>query len=299
MCIYVSSLSEALFTECYTIAMRKVQQVFRAKGTMEGAGVRLRRGFSQDDVTLAQFDPFLLFDDFSSLDSADYLAGFPWHPHRGIETVSYIIKGAVKHRDSIGNSGIITDGAVQWMTAGKGIIHEEMPASSDGIMGFQLWVNLPAKDKMMHPRYQDIHSSDIPTVALGKDATAKIIAGSIGDTTGPAQDIMAAPTYIDVALKAYSSVTIPVTDLHTAFIYIFEGSLSTKDRPHTAHERNIMLFERTGTEIEIHAGAGGARFLVISGRPLHEPIAWYGPIVMNTQAELVTAVEDLQNGTFL
>lgn len=266
---------------------------------MEGAGVRLRRGFGQDDTSLAQFDPFLLFDDFSSLDSNDYLAGFPWHPHRGIETVSYIIKGAVKHQDSIGNAGIITDGDVQWMTAGKGIIHEEMPASTDGIMGFQLWVNLPAQDKMMPPRYQDIHSRDIPTIQLNDNATAKIIAGTIGKVTGPAQDIMAAPNYIDVSLKAHKSVSIPVTDNHTVFIYVFDGSIATRDHPRSVADRHIILFERNGTEIEVHAGGAGARFLVISGRPLHEPIAWHGPIVMNTQEELITAIDELNNGTFL
>jgi redox-sensitive bicupin YhaK (pirin superfamily) len=277
--------------------MRKVQRVFHAKGTMEGAGVRLHRGFSHAETSL--FDPFLLFDDFSSLDSEDYLAGFPWHPHRGIETVSYIIKGSVKHRDSIGNSGIITDGSVQWMTAGKGIIHEEMPASSNGIMGFQLWVNIPAKDKMMHPRYQDIESRDIPSVALSKDATAKIVAGTIQTTTGPVQDIMASPSFIDVTLKPHKSVQLPVVDGHTVFVYIFDGTVSAEGHPISVGERNILLFERHGEDIELHAGGAGARFLVVSGRPLHEPIAWYGPIVMNTQAELVTSVEDLQAGTFL
>jgi redox-sensitive bicupin YhaK (pirin superfamily) len=277
--------------------MRKVKKVMRAKGTMEGAGVRLHRGFSYDETNL--FDPFLLFDDFSSLDSEDYLAGFPWHPHRGIETVSYIIKGSIKHRDSIGSSGIITDGAVQWMTAGKGIIHEEMPASTDGIKGFQLWVNLPAEHKLMPPRYQEIMGKDIPEVALGNNATARIIAGSIDGTNGPAKDIMASPSYIDITLKPHKSLSVPVVDGHTAFIYVFDGSLTPDGHSESVGERNIILFDRDGTELTVHASASGARFLVVSGRPLHEPIAWHGPIVMNTEDELVTAMEDLRTGTFL
>jgi redox-sensitive bicupin YhaK (pirin superfamily) len=275
---------------------RSVKETLKAHPTMEGAGVRLNRGFGFFEVP--HFDPFLLFDDFSSPNPADYLAGFPWHPHRGIETVTYILDGDVRHKDSIGNEGNIGGGDVQWMTAGSGIIHEEMPQGSGGVFGFQLWVNLPQKDKMMAPRYQDVRAKDIPDI-VDQGAKVKIISGNVSGTPGPIEDIMAAPTYLDVTLLAGKEWSISVPDGDTAFIYIFEGALGIGNGSIEHVKGKIVHFKRTGERVSVVAGNTGVRFLFVSGRPVGEPVAWRGPIVMNTKEELQTAFDELQMGTFI
>jgi redox-sensitive bicupin YhaK (pirin superfamily) len=273
---------------------RRIQRVFTTKEALEGAGVHLHRGFGYSELSL--FDPFLLFDDFSSETESDYLPGFPQHPHRGIETVTYILKGEVTHRDSIGNAGTIQKGDVQWMTAGSGIVHEEMPHGNDGLMGFQLWMNLPKSHKMMSPRYQEIKATDIPTIARD-DALIHIIAGMYDGTKGPVTDIMANPTYLDIVLQPNANITIPVTDSDTSFVYMYDGSITT----HDTHYKPgiILLHERLGDAVTIQANDLGAQFLFVTGSPLNEPIAWHGPIVMNTDEEIQTALYDLQNGTFI
>ncbi len=277
---------------------RRIAATFKAKDTLEGAGVHLKRGFS--NVEAKHFDPFLLFDDFSSTIPEHYLAGFPWHPHRGMETVTYILDGAVRHKDSLGNEGVIENGAVQWMTAGSGIIHEEMPESVHGIRGFQLWVNLPKKDKMSAPKYQDLTGEAIPEVVLGRDARARIIAGTLADTVGPLQSIAGNPLYADVTLEANGSVAIPLPAGHTAFAYIVEGVLGM-DVPESDQYASgvVLLFDHTGDSVSLRAPAAGARFLLVAGAPLNEPIAWHGPIVMNTEEELREALSDLRNDTFI
>ncbi len=280
------------------IMNRTVAHTFKAAEVFEGAGVRLHRGFSHSEAKL--FDPFLLFDDFSSNIPEHYLAGFPWHPHRGIETVTYILDGAVRHKDSLGNEGVIENGAVQWMTAGSGIIHEEMPESLHGIRGFQLWVNLPKKNKMSAPRYQDLKGSVIPEVGLGKTARVKIISGNISGVEGPLKSVAGNPLYVDITLEANGTVTIPVISGHTAFAYVIEGGLAVDaPRPMYYAPGTIILFTQEGDVLTLRAPAAGARFLLISGAPLAEPIAWRGPIVMNTEEELREAFLELREGGFI
>jgi len=277
---------------------RNIKTTFHAKDMMEGAGVRLRRGFSNVEASL--FDPFLLFDDFSSNIPEHYLAGFPWHPHRGMETVTYILDGAVRHKDSLGNEGVIESGAIQWMTAGSGIIHEEMPESVHGIRGFQLWVNLPQKNKMTSPQYQDLKGKMVPEIALGPTARVRVIAGEVAGVAGPLQSIAGNPLYIDIMLDANGSVRVPLPEGHTAFAYVVEGALDTDtDEPTFYTPGTIILFEREGDTVALRAPASGARFLLIAGAPLHETIAWHGPIVMNTDEELREAFRELQEGTFI
>jgi redox-sensitive bicupin YhaK (pirin superfamily) len=277
---------------------KKIAHVFTSRPTIEGAGVKLHRGFA--NAELPRFDPFLLFDDFSSPNPADYLAGFPMHPHRGIETVTYILDGDVRHRDSIGNSGVIGKGDLQWMSSGRGIIHEEMPEGTGGIKGFQLWVNIPQKDKMSAPRYQEISNKIIPVLSLTDQAVARVIAGNVHDVTGPVQDVMANPLYLDITLERGATLDFPTPNGFTTFIYIFDGALDTTEKNSVEHKKgSIILFERDGEIISVQAGATGARFLLVSGKPLNEPIAWYGPIVMNTEAEIKQAFEELQTGKFI
>ncbi|HSE34573.1 MAG TPA: pirin family protein [Candidatus Paceibacterota bacterium] len=277
---------------------RAIQEVLTAKETLEGAGVRLHRGFGFLEVP--RFDPFLLFDDFSSPNPADYLPGFPWHPHRGIETVTYMLDGAVRHRDSIGNSGVITGGDIQWMTAGRGIIHEEMPEGTGQLMGFQLWVNLPRADKMTTPKYQDAGGHSIPETTH-EGAKVRIVAGEVGGVRGPIEDLAIAPAYIDVTLAPHTAFTYPVPVGHTAFAYVFDGAIGAgdADAPINASGGTIVHFASEGEGVSLKAGTSGARFLLVSGRPIGEPVAWRGPIVMNTDAELSTAFSDLRGGTFL
>ena len=295
---------------------RKIQKVFRSKPTIEGAGVHLKRAFGFSEPTL--FDPFLLLDDFRSDNPAYYIKGFPWHPHRGIETITYVLDGRVEHGDSLGNAGIISPGDVQWMTAGNGIIHQEMPkGDSDGKMGgFQLWANLPANKKMMPPRYRDVKSNQIPEVAMPDGTRIKIICGKIGDVSGPVRDIVIDPLYLDITVPPRTEFTFPVASDHNVFAYVIYGrSYFCKERDPFSYDTEGSNYFDTqhdpllGTETLVLFGEGDTvyaatdrnpvRFLLIAGRPIREPVAWYGPIVMNTQEELRTAFEELEGGTFI
>ncbi len=298
------------------MSIRPVRKHSVAQPAIEGAGVRLNRAFGFGEPT--EFDPFLLLDDFRNERPEDYQAGFPWHPHRGIETITYVLAGSVEHGDSIGNEGIITPGDVQWMTAGSGIFHQEMPQGDiDGRMhGFQLWANLPSALKMTEPRYQEINSVDIPVVIDDDGTKARIISGSFMGARGPVEGIEADPVYVDISIPPGKQKILPVALTHHAFAYVFTGSgefhnastpqavptedLQTEEiRYSTAAEnRSLILFDR-GDSVAVQAGEEGMRFLLVSGRPLQEPVAWHGPIVMNTQEELMQAVDDLQNGTFI
>ena len=295
--------------------IRQIHRLFHARPTLEGAGVHLKRGFGFAEVP--QFDPFLLLDDFHSADPADYLAGFPWHPHRGIETITYVLHGAVEHGDSMGNSGVIDSGDVQWMTAGSGIIHQEMPkGDGTGLMwGFQLWANLPAAAKMMHPRYREVKSTDIPEVWLENGANVKVIAGNVAGTVGPVADVVTAPEYLDITLPAGAEIARPIALGHTAFAYQIEGAgYFSPDRDPFAYDvkgasyfdmdhsglvgkESVVLFGE-GDSVLITAGDEPIRFLLVSGRPIGEPVAWYGPIVMNTRDELRQAFDEYRDGTF-
>ena len=297
-------------------AIRKIRKVLKSKPTIEGAGVHLKRVFGFSEVPT--FDPFLLLDDFRSDIPDHYVKGFPWHPHRGIETITYILSGDVEHGDSLGNKGIIGSGDVQWMTAGSGIIHQEMPKGDEkGKMhGFQLWANLPSREKMMDPRYRDVTNEQIPEVKLSSGTTIKIIAGEVAGTKGPVQDIVIEPEYIDVTVPANSKFKHPTKHDHTVFAYIIGGQgyfsgkknssayESTKttdlDNQHDPFVDNetIVLFEN-GDEVMASTEEQELRFLLISGKPIGEPIAWHGPIVMNTQEELQTAFEEYKQGTFI
>jgi hypothetical protein len=280
-------------------AIRPVQRMVAAQPTMEGAGVRLRRAFGFGDTT--NFDPFLLLDDFRNDRPEDYLAGFPWHPHRGIETITYVLAGTVEHADSMGNRGTIGAGDVQWMTAGSGIIHQEMPQgdAAGRMHGFQLWANLPAERKMVKPRYQDVKAADVPVV-IGDDGTrVLVVCGSFRGVRGPVEEIAAKPVYLDVSVPPGRRAVLPVPVTRHAFAYVFAGGgrFAGASQPE-AGDRTLVLFD-SGDEVVVEAGGAGVRFLLVSGEPLREPVAWHGPIVMNTQAELREAMEDLRRDTFL
>ncbi len=278
--------------------MRKLKQTFKTTPTIEGAGVHLKRGFSHLEVE--KFDPFLLFDDFTNTSEEEYKLGFPQHPHRGIETVTYILKGEVRHRDSFGNDGSISAGDVQWMSAGSGILHEEMPiVHEEGVQGFQLWVNIPSTHKMMPPRYQEIKSVDIPVVRE-TGTEVKVIAGEYKGVKGPAQDIIVAPTYLDVTLGERTSFSLPTNREETFFVYVFEGRISIRDdRTESWLGEGEIGLLTNDFDFTCAGGKDGARFLLIGGRPLKEPIAWHGPIVMNTQEELQVAIDDLNKDEFI
>ena len=278
---------------------RKIKRVSTSIPTLEGAGVHLHRAFGNSDVPL--FDPFLLFDDFRSDTPEHYTKGFPWHPHRGIETITYVLKGDVEHGDSMGNQGDIGSGDVQWMTAGSGIIHQEMPkGDSEGKMeGFQLWANLPAADKMMHPRYRDISAAQIPTVVLDSGATIKVICGQVGDVYGPVQNVMIEPEYLDVTLSANTNFIHSTPKSHTVFAYVHAGKGRFDEvASDMLGNRSLVLFEE-GERVSVTAGDKGLSFLLVAGKPLGEPVAWGGPIVMNTQEELQHAFDEFKNGTFI
>jgi len=277
---------------------RKIKKMWKGQPTSDGAGVKLTRVFGHPHVQ--DTDPFLLLDAFGSDNPDDYIAGFPWHPHRGIETITYMLNGKVQHGDSLGNSGVISDGDVQWMTAGSGIVHEEMPErTGDRMAGFQLWANLPSHSKMMHPRYQDIKSEDIPEIILESGAKVRVICGTIEGSTGPVQDIITDPQYFDVTLGPNKTFNHSVTKGYTAFAYVFEGSgFFEPEQSESTESRTLVLYD-DGENISITAGGEGVRFLFISGKPLKEPIAWQGPIVMNTNEELRTAFDEYRKGTFL
>ena len=275
--------------------IRKVVNVIEPIYVLEGAGVKLRRSIGTR--TLDYVDPFLLFDHFGSDDPKDYLRGFPMHPHRGIETVTYMLAGKVRHADSLGNEGEITAGDVQWMTSGRGIMHEEMPEGIGNHMeGFQLWVNLPAKLKMSPPRYQEILAAKIPWVCPKKGIAIRLIAGSFGDTRGPVTEIAADPVYMDVAVDAGALFDHQIESDHTALAYVFKGG---GDFCGTAVEATKLVVFGEGDKLEISGGLTGTRFLLISGKPLGEPIARYGPFVMNTPEEIEQALRDIRNGTFV
>jgi len=278
--------------------IRKIKQVSVSRPTIEGAGVNLKRAFGFNKVP--DLDPFLLLDDFHSDKPSDYVKGFPWHPHRGIETITYVLHGDVEHGDSMGNQGIIHSGNVQWMTAGSGIIHQEMPkGQKDGLMwGFQLWANLPSSYKMMTPRYRDVKNSQIPEVTLDSGAKVKIICGKVRGISGPVQDIVTDPEYLDVTVPADSSFRHTIKSGYTAFAYIIDGKGSFDERHQIYDTENLILFD-DGDEVNIATENTPVRFLLISGKPIGEPVAWYGPIVMNTQEELKTAFEEYEAGTFL
>jgi redox-sensitive bicupin YhaK (pirin superfamily) len=280
-------------------AIRAVKASLKSRPTMEGAGVRLKRAFGYADPFL---DPFLLLDDFSSDNPRDYLAGFPWHPHRGIETITYILNGKVEHGDSLGNGGVIGKGDVQWMTAGSGIIHQEMPKEDHNdprLSGFQLWANLPASHKMMNPRYRDVKKNDIQEVNLNDSIKVKIISGEFNGTKGPVQDIITDPEYLDISMKPNSKFKHSINRDHNVFAYIIEGTAYFDTKKEKVIEiKNLVIFDK-GDEIEITTADQPVRFLLISGKPIREPVAWRGPIVMNTEEELRIAFDEYQKGTFI
>jgi redox-sensitive bicupin YhaK (pirin superfamily) len=298
------------------MSIRPVKRVVHAQPTMEGAGVRLQRAFGFGDTS--EFDPFLLLDDFRNDRPEDYLAGFPWHPHRGIETITYVLAGSVEHGDSLGNRGTLGDGDVQWMTAGSGILHQEMPkGDAHGHMhGFQLWANLPASLKMTTPRYQDVTANDIPAVVEDDGTRVRVICGDFWGQTGPIDGVAADPRYLDVSVPPGVTRRLPVETPRHAFAYVFAGAGSFRDasapRPvktelvdatgspgvETVGNRSLVLFDG-GDEIVVRAGGEGIRFLLVSGQPIQEPVAWQGPIVMNTQAQLHQAFNELRQGTFI
>jgi redox-sensitive bicupin YhaK (pirin superfamily) len=298
------------------MSLRSVKKIIQAQPTLEGAGVHLRRaiGFGEQN----EFDPFLLLDDFRNENPNDYLAGFPWHPHRGIETITYVLAGNVSHKDSLGNNGILSGGDVQWMTAGSGILHQEMPHGDENgrMHGFQLWANLPSSLKMTSPHYQDVSSKDIPVVIDDDGTHVRIICGNFWGKKGPVEGIAADPHYLDVYVPPGQQKILKVETSRTAFAYIFEGSgnfhaasalqpvltetteFDGNETLQWAKNRSLVSFE-TGDEVCVCAGENGVRFLLVSGTPLREPIAWGGPIVMNTQEQLRQAFAELRIGTFI
>jgi hypothetical protein len=299
------------------MSIRPVKRIIQSTPTLEGAGVKLRRAFGFGETS--EFDPFLLLDDFRNDRPDDYLAGFPWHPHRGIETITYVLAGEVEHGDSLGNKGKMGPGDVQWMTAGSGILHQEMPkGDAQGRMhGFQLWANLPSSLKMTAPRYQDIQATAIPDIVDDDGTRVRVVCGDFWGKKGPVEGVAADPRYLDIWVPPGKRKTLPVEVDRHAFAYVFEGSgtfsdaskpfgvLTEKDTAsgetlvrERAGNRSLVVFDR-GDDVTVQAGDEGIRFLLVSGKPIEEPVAWYGPIVMNTDAELRTAVSELRNGTFI
>lgn len=278
--------------------VRSIAHRFPGVPTLEGAGVRLRRSFSNNEVPL--FDPFLLLDRFGSSNPADYLAGFPWHPHRGIETVTYMLDGQVAHGDTLGNSGVIGPGDVQWMNSGSGIIHQEMPRRAEGTLaGFQLWVNLPAREKMSVPAYRGLSAPEIPETATDSGSRVKVVAGTFDRVEGPVRGIPVDPTYLDVRVPPRGVFEHRTPSGHTAFVHAIDGRGTfggTDDRPVVGGETALF---GPGDTLGVRAGEDGLRFLLVTGRPLHEPVAWYGPIVMNRNDELAEAVRELRSGEFV
>ena len=269
---------------------RTVHRLIKSIPASDGAGVKLQRSLGQSNF--ARLDPFLMLDEFSSDDAADYIAGFPAHPHRGFETVTYILDGHMLHEDHLGNKGNLKSGGVQWMTAGRGIIHSEMPQQENGRMrGFQLWINLPAKEKMKPAGYRDIQAEEIPSASF-PGGSVKVIAGKFGDTSGPVQGGTTDPVYWDVTLKANETFTQEIKD-KVVYVYPFEGSVEIEDRPLKTHQGGVL---GSGDTVKVKAGADGARFLVLAAKPIKEPVVQYGPFVMNTREEIEQAIRDYQNG---
>ena len=297
------------------MSIRAVKKVVPSKPTLEGAGVKLRRAFGFGETTAT--DPFLLFDDFRNDRPEDYLAGFPWHPHRGIETITYVLAGTVAHGDSLGNHGSLGAGDIQWMTAGSGILHQEMPqGDQQGRMhGFQLWSNLPSSLKMTAPRYQDVQGKDVPEIVDDDGTAVRIVCGEFWGKKGPVDGVAADPRYLDISVPPGVRKRLAVETYRNAFAYVFAGSGIFRDasepravqtdivgtgveRPDFIGNRSLVLFDG-GDEVIVQAGDEGIRFLLVSGRPIEEPVAWYGPIVMNTQHELRVAMDELNRGTFI
>jgi redox-sensitive bicupin YhaK (pirin superfamily) len=296
--------------------VRTIRRVLKSKPTIEGAGVHLKRAFGFDHVP--ELDPFLLLDDFHSDNPDDYVRGFPWHPHRGIETITYMLYGTVAHGDSMGNQGTIDSGDVQWMTAGSGIIHQEMPKGrKDGLMwGFQLWANLPASHKMMDPRYREVRSNQVPETVLDSGVKLRIICGDVNGITGPVEDIVIDPEYLDITVPSGSSFEYTIKRGYTVFAYVIEGEgYFDQGRDSYAYDvegtnyfdfgrdclvgsENLVIFG-DGESVAISSQNRPLRFLFVSGKPIGEPVAWYGPIVMNTREELRMAFEEYENGTFI
>ena len=280
--------------------IRKIKISIKSRSTFEGAGVRLKRAFGYADPSL---DPFLLLDDFHSDDPRDYIKGFPWHPHRGIETITYMLHGNIEHGDSLGNGGVIQAGEVQWMTAGSGIIHQEMPKKDkvDTLLwGFQLWANLPASHKMMDPRYRDLRKTDIPEISLNDNKVhIKIICGEVNGVKGPVEDIITDPEYLDVTISPNSEFVHPIKDGYNVFAYTIEGTGYFNYNKEELIGKETLVIYREGDIIKISTVEEKVRFLLVSGKPLNEPVAWRGPIVMNTEEELSIAFEEYQNGTFI
>jgi redox-sensitive bicupin YhaK (pirin superfamily) len=298
------------------MSIRPVKRIIESRPAIEGAGVRLRRAFGFGDT--GEYDPFLLFVDFRNERPEDYIAGFPWHPHRGIETITYVLAGSVAHGDSLGNSGSLGAGDVQWMTAGRGILHQEMPRGDEqGRMhGFQLWANLPASLKLTEPRYQDVVAREIPEVTDDDGTHVRVVCGDFWGVRGPVEGVAADPRYLDVWVPPLTRRTLPVETTRHAFAYVFDGSGSFRDASQPrgvlteatdgsertyldeSGDRSLVLFDR-GDEVTVQAGEHGIRFLLVSGRPLREPVAWWGPIVMNTDEEIQAALHELRSGTFI
>jgi quercetin 2,3-dioxygenase len=297
------------------MSIRAVKKVIASKPTLEGAGVKLRRAFGFGETS--DYDPFLLFDDFRNDRPEDYLAGFPWHPHRGIETITYVLAGTVDHGDSLGNRGSLGAGDIQWMTAGSGILHQEMPKGDPAgrMHGFQLWANLPSSLKMTAPRYQDVQGKDVPEVVDDDETRVRVVCGSFWGKSGPVEGVAADPRYLDIFVPPGVRKVLPVETSNHAFAYVFQGSGTFRDasspravqtdivgtgveRPDFIGNRSLILFDR-GDEVVVQAGDEGIRFLLVSGKPIEEPVAWYGPIVMNTQHELRVALDELNRGTFI
>ena len=299
------------------MSIRAVKRIAQSTPTMEGAGVRLRRAFGFGDTS--EFDPFLMMDDFRGDHPSDYTAGFPWHPHRGIETITYVLAGEVEHGDSLGNKGVLGPGSVQWMTAGRGILHQEMPRGDalGRMHGFQLWANLPSSLKMTAPRYQDIVGRDIPEVTDDDGTKVRVICGDFWGAKGPVEGVAAEPRYLDVTVPAGKRKTMKVETYRQVIAYIFEGSgrFLNASEPFGALREEIVDGEEivvrdsvgnrslvvfgSGDEVTVQAGDEGIRFLLVSGKPIREPVAWHGPIVMNTQAEIRQAMSDLRSGAFI
>ncbi|MCU0663206.1 MAG: pirin family protein [Myxococcota bacterium] len=280
--------------------IRGIQSIKASQPTIEGAGVRLRRAFGFREATA--FDPFLLLDDFRGPDPAHYEAGFPWHPHRGIETITYMLEGQVEHGDSLGHRGVIGAGDVQWMTAGRGIIHQEMPKAGEGgrMGGFQLWANLPASHKMMPPRYREVAAAQIPRFEQGKGVECRLIAGQLGGEHGPIQDVVTAPLFVDVTVAPETSASLPIDSAMEALAYTFEGraEMGNASSLATVVDGSIVRFG-PGDVVSVRTGKVGVRFLLCAGRPLREPVSWRGPIVMNTEEELDRAFAEYRSGTFM
>ena len=299
------------------MSIRPVKRVLQSRPTLEGAGVHLRRAFGFGDTT--DFDPFLLFDDFRNDNPEEYLKGFPWHPHRGIETITYVLAGSVDHGESLGNHGSLQSGDIQWMTAGRGILHQEMPKGDPkGRMhGFQLWANLPSSMKMTAPRYQDVSGKDVPEVVDDDETRVRVVCGDFWGVKGPVEGVAADPRYLDVSVPPGRKKTLPVETTRHAFAYVFDGSGTFRDasapqpiktdwvgqaeapaEDGVVGNRSLVVFDR-GDEVTVQAGERGIRFLLVSGKPIEEPVAWYGPIVMNTESELRQAFNELRDGTFI